>query len=376
MKFEIIKKISGLDIPNTPPIYGFKINKNNSNPATCVEYINDSVGINAGSNDWLNADIFKNIKPCMFKNGVVNYYLNPNDLNKKLDGTSADIITGNDGDVMVEVPTIYWNFTQDDNYVYVKLSTIKPSEEYVAYAHLRDNVIQKCVYRGCFEGFKLNNKIRSLASKSPTANINLNDCRTLCRANGKGYELDYFYLNMLWQSLFILFYKTTNAQSIFNGCCGKGSSNNTGTKLTGGANWGITSNIVENMSFLWIENWYGNVWSWMDGIGAENYSPLVCQNPSNFNTNLSTYIYSDNTTNMGNSYISHIKGQNKSGYLRALGNGSATTYFCDTIENLNSELCGCLFGGNYNSKTASGAFCMNLGQIPTALNGGRLAFIK
>ena len=34
----------------------------------------------------INMNIFKDIKPCVLKNGVVQYYLDPNDFTKRVDG--------------------------------------------------------------------------------------------------------------------------------------------------------------------------------------------------------------------------------------------------------------------------------------------------
>ena len=48
--------------------------------------------------------IFNKIKPCLFKNGAVVGYLNPDNFAQFADGTAADITSGNNGDVMIEIP--------------------------------------------------------------------------------------------------------------------------------------------------------------------------------------------------------------------------------------------------------------------------------
>ena len=55
-------------------IYGIAIDITNSNPETSVIYTDDAVGMTGGSQDWDNTPIFKNIKPCVLKNGEVQYY--------------------------------------------------------------------------------------------------------------------------------------------------------------------------------------------------------------------------------------------------------------------------------------------------------------
>lgn len=82
------------------PLYGFHINSNESDPMEAVTYLEDAVGMkpaymnysesefNYGS--WENA--FFMPRPCMLKfDGTVDYYLDPNDYSKKVDGTDSDV---------------------------------------------------------------------------------------------------------------------------------------------------------------------------------------------------------------------------------------------------------------------------------------------
>ena len=86
--------------------YSVRNDGTNSNPATSVTYTNDAVGMIAGGSGWDEKFPYNAAKICLFKNGAVNYYLNPNDVTKKIDGTASDITTGLDGDVMVEISKI------------------------------------------------------------------------------------------------------------------------------------------------------------------------------------------------------------------------------------------------------------------------------
>ncbi len=52
--------------------YGVKIDTTNSNPETSVTYTDDAIGMIPGNSaDWNESDLFKNIKPCLLKSGVV-----------------------------------------------------------------------------------------------------------------------------------------------------------------------------------------------------------------------------------------------------------------------------------------------------------------
>ena len=89
--------------PITYKIMTVVINEADGNPATCCTYADDAVSMSSGkeATEW--ADFF-GYKPCLFKDGQVVEYLNPNDYTKFENGYLADITSGDAGDVMVEFP--------------------------------------------------------------------------------------------------------------------------------------------------------------------------------------------------------------------------------------------------------------------------------
>ena len=81
-------------------IYGFIIDGNESNPSAAVSYTDDAVGLTPAHMDFTNdvfdygswKDAFFMPRPCMLKfDGTVDYYLDPDDYTKKIDGTASDI---------------------------------------------------------------------------------------------------------------------------------------------------------------------------------------------------------------------------------------------------------------------------------------------
>ena len=69
-------------------------------------------------------------KGCLVKNGVVNYYLNPNDWSKKADGTPS-FLDGTDGDVMVHIPKFYGKSGSNGNKRWVRIATTKIDSSWV-----------------------------------------------------------------------------------------------------------------------------------------------------------------------------------------------------------------------------------------------------
>lgn len=133
--------------------YGFTIDATNSNPDTAIVYTDDCAGwtpirgdangnIDMGS--WANKWPLTAIRPCLYKDGEVVAYLNPNDYTKTVDGTDADITSGAAGDVMIEIPTIYYKVEPVKDASGVTTSskiTISDTEQegFDCYAHYRIN---------------------------------------------------------------------------------------------------------------------------------------------------------------------------------------------------------------------------------------------
>lgn len=72
-------------------------------------------------------------KGCVANNGVVNYYLDPNDWSKKITGEDS-VLDGTDGTVRVHTPKFYGKSgtnVQDSNKKWVRISTIKMDDTWI-----------------------------------------------------------------------------------------------------------------------------------------------------------------------------------------------------------------------------------------------------
>ena len=95
----IVDKITG-GTGKSGVVYGFHIDSSNADPTTAVTYLKDAVGMTPARMNYLNnkfsygswADAFFMPRPCMVKyDGTVDYYLDPNDYDKKENGELSDI---------------------------------------------------------------------------------------------------------------------------------------------------------------------------------------------------------------------------------------------------------------------------------------------
>lgn len=372
-------------IPKKYELYGVKIDTTNSSPSTALTYTDDAIGFTSASGNngsfnygsWQDKFPFNIIKPCLYKNGTVNYYLNPNDYTKKADGSVSDITSGNDGDVMVEFPKIYWKFETIGTDLYIRYSDAKVDDSYKCLAHMRGTTEKDKCYISAYLGYNLSSKLRSLSGKTPTVNQTIGTFRTQAQANGTGYDqMAYFQLLML-QVLFVVMFKNLDSQTAL----GRGYvDGNSASIVTGGTNakglfYGETTGKLQN-KFCGIEDFWGNCYYWIDGLYSNASWHMLMAN-QNFNDTGNNYTdYGQGATANLSGYISGIQGGTETGFMVKATAGSVTTYYSDY-----GNLCaGCLpyFGGSWSSASDAGAFRLYVTYSASDAAsgvGGRIIFL-
>lgn len=359
-------------------IFGVSIDLANSNPETSVTYTDDAIGMTGGSSLWDSKSIFKDIKPCMLKNGIVQYYLNPNDFTKKADGTAADITSGNDGDVMIEIPKTGYSISTVGDILTIKVTDDPNNANFKYHAHSRDvEGDRNFLYIGSYLGNTISSKLRSLSGKTPTASQTIGTFRTQAKANGAGYDQVSFYPLTLLQCLYLIRFKNLDSQTALGRgyVDGNSASIATGGTNAKGMNFGETGGKLQ-MKFLGIEDFWGNLRWWIDGFFS-NASRNMLTAYKDFNDTGSGYVNNGQgaTANIGN-YMSKPQGTSQTGFIAKEVSGSATTYFCDSAS-LNAS-CLPYFGGYWNYASYAGAFYLYVNysaSYSNALIGGRLMYL-
>lgn len=377
-KIEIFDGRNFVEMQKAYKTYGVSIDLTNSDPASAVTYTDAAVGMVAGSSDWDNTNIFRDIRPCLFKDGEVKGYLNPNDFTKYIDGTAADISTGAEGDVMIEIPKLGVKIATSDNTLTVQVTDDPNAEGFSYLAHTREKSGDKDkLYIGAFLGYNLSSKLRSLCSKQPTVNITIGQTRTLAQANGDGYDQIAFYQLTLLQCLFLIKYKSRNSQTAL----GRGyvTSNSkaiqTGGTVAKGMDFGETTG-KQQMKFLGIEDFWGNLYYWIDGLVSSSNSHALTAT-QNFNDNGTGYDDQGQLNETGG-YMKTPQGTNNLGFIVKTANGSSTTYFADSAYFYGGYVPS--FGGSWGDGFNAGAFGLYVDVSADASNaadyyGGRLMYL-
>ena len=380
-KFEVFNGKNWVEMQKAYKTYGVAIDLTNSDPTSAVTYTDDAVGMVAGSSDWDSKNIFRDIRPCMFKNGAVTKYLNPNDFTKYEDGTAADITSGAEGDVMIEIPKIGVKIATSDNVLTVQVTDDPKAEGFNYYAHTRETEgDREKVYIGAFLGCNSSSKLRSLSGKAPLHSETIGSFRTYAQANGEGYEQLAFYQVTLLQCLFLIKYKSRDSQTALGmGYVGDTNweyeSKPTGATIARGMDYGSTDKM-QQMKFLGIEDFWGNLLQWVDGlVSSSDYHALTATN--NFNDTGDGYT---DQGAIGTSYIGGYmkapQGTNELGFIVKQAGGSATTYFADSA--VFGAGCVPYFGGSFVDVSDTGAFQLSVDYGASDADssvGGRLMYL-
>jgi len=370
------------EIAATPPkyaVYGVSIDLKNSNPETALTYIDDAVGMTPDTPDWYETPILKGVRPCLLKDGVVVGYLNKDNFALFEDGTPADISSGNAGDVMIEIPKIGYKITKSGSEVIVRVTNAPAKEGFCYKAHTRKVAGDRDVlYISAFCGTETLGRLRSLVGNIPTKNKSIASFRNLAHANGAGYDLLSFYPLTLLQCLFLLIYKNRDSQTALGaGVTAYGRvdvQRPTGATVDRGLSYG-TSDGTKQIKFLGIEDFYGNIRTFIDGI-AIDANGYILTATDGFNDETDGYTAHDRISTDISGYAKDVYATNDLGFIMRSNGGSETTYYSDWSNTKMKSIA--VHGGNCGDKNSAGAFRLSVDSLKaeaSAIIGARLMYL-
>lgn len=359
-------------------LYGYRINKNDSNPETRVEYLYDAVGMTparmnytTGAFDygsWANAWFITGNKPVALKyDGTVDYELDPDDYTKKTDGTASDVSDASyAGNFMASMPTVYVKRWSDSSYDYYAFSNKQITPDFYADAHdAGDGTINPYIYLPMFKGTIVDGKMRSIAGVTPQGETSGSEEKIAAEACGSGWQLWDWSKHELISDLLTLISRSTNSQAAF----GQGdtytynaSDTTTYGKLTTGTSgagqfWGA-SDQTHHVKVFHIEDFWGNRWDRCLGLNlVDNQYVYKLVRPYALDTD-SSYTSSGLTAPDGGWQKSQNVG--RFGTLLKTVGGSSTTYECDYFYKNASDVRLGLFGGHCDRGAYCGSRCLAL----------------
>ena len=387
----------------THVIYGFNVKGSVADPASKITYLADAVGHDKASMDFDTGEFsygswesaFFMPKPCMLSyDGIVEYYLDPEDYSKKADGTASDIADSSyEGNAMMEFPRIWWKVVPKDSgaSANIYIANYQAEDDYHCWCNYDQNgAITDHFYMSIYQGCLVNGKMRSISGmtydkyvKNTTAAQEI----SYAQSNGDGWYITQFSEFLLIEFLTMLIFKSTNIQAVL----GRGNVDNSWdesyTLPTGGLNdkglfWGESTGKYDaspaGVKLFGMENYYGNKWKRLAGLINDNgnvkykltWTTLDGTTVTGFNLDGTGYI-STGITPSGTSggYITTMQFSSDGAMVPSVASGSDTTYYCDGLWFNNSQVDYAQFGGTLNRGSLVGSGSLRLTHAATIANG-------
>lgn len=325
-----------------------------------VSYADDAVGMTAGSDEW---DEFFGHYPCLFKNGLEVGKLKRNDFEQFEDGSPADITSGEAGDSMIAFPRRSLEMHTVNNKLYITFTDNPDESIYNFNAHRRGSELRDVFYLAVYEGWLSDGKLRSLKDKLPDTNQPITNFRNYAQANGQGYDIMAFYQVTYIQAMFILKYKSVNSQkAVGMGACDFSGKINTGGTEQLGMDWGDTASMFQHVKLFGVEDMWGNICEWADGLRVQD--SVLLTSTDGFNTAGTGYENQGSlgSTQTGTLLIHTPQGTTEKGFIaKTLIPISQPNYnygFCDMSGVGNNVVA--LYGGAYPDRENAGIFCWQI----------------
>ena len=306
------------------------------------------------------------MKRCVLNaDGTVKYYLSATDSTKKADGSAA-IIDGTDGNVMVEIPKFWYKYENVGGVHKWLISDAAQTGYEVHPAFIRGGVEKSFRYYCAYQGFTLSGKLISGSGRVPTARKTRATFRTEAAANGTGWsQIDWNLLTAV-QLLYLVEFANFNTQAML----GQGiTSGSVYTAVTGSSNaLGNSSSPSTNtstqfMSYRGIENWYGQIYKFIDGVNVSSCVYYVNNKPATFADNVFTgdYVSTGITSASVDGYVKNIFASGKGFVANNTTGGSGSTFVPDYFYQTTGSRTISFGGDASEGATAGGFFLLALG---------------
>ena len=303
--------------------------------------------------------------------------------------SGMEIVDDAEAGKLVKIPKFWYKWTRSGSSMKLQISDSEQTGFYVSPAHADrgdGSGERDYVYVGRYHCGSSNYK--SVSGVTPAGNMTRAEFRTAIHNLGtKIWQQDFA---MWWtiNMLYLVEFASWNSQAKIGGGCSEGESTssavyNMGTTdnmpyHTGTVASSIGAAVYGANQYRYIENWWGNVYDWIDGIYFSDRTIYAIKNPANF---------SDDTggTNVGtranaNGVVTEWTEPSASGFEYALYPAAVTTdsnyetYDCDNSSYNASGVV--LFGGGYYGRDQNyGAFYLNgngAASNKNAFRGSRL----
>lgn len=280
---------------------------------------------NVGANDLtLDADIFQNETPGEFYSIYAPFLGN----NEEFYVHTA-VVDGSDGQIMVYIPKFYYKYAYATGvHSWMISDTLEDGYE-VHPAFVVDGEEVDYITIGAFEGWddavpEGGNKLYSIVNKLPSSNMTRAQFRASAANRSASHTQLLYYQNWAVQILYITYFGNWDSQAVIGKAMtyfGDGGSQAFGLVTINDGNYAVTKtgislkngiktageyadtyDPIAYMSLFGIENVYGNLLKWVDGINVEQLSRKIylCNTPADLADDTDTGYDDSGITYVGN----------------------------------------------------------------------------
>ena len=290
-----------------------------------------------------------------------------------VNGQVVDFVSYNNGETFVYIPEFWSKIVSDTAngrmYFYIADSEVTGFTKHPGSGKYMSR-------------YECNSNFLSAPGTKPKVSTNLGGFRTgITAIDNKHYQYDIHTYAAL-ELLYIIEFAHLNTQSKIGAGITSGSAALTIGKTdiltyhTGKVDG--TADSKSAVQYRWIENLWGNVWNWVDGILIQDGLVYICNDRANYASSITNDYESTGLYAPTNSDWHKTDQDYNNCYLIPLTTGSSdSTYTCDYYH-YNSGLRGLGVGSNYGYGSFAGLFCWAGHYAPGAAYaaiGGRAVLI-
>lgn len=294
--------------------------------------------------------------------------------------SNIEEVTDGAGNVFVKIPKFYSKITKNSDGTYKHQLSGTKHEGFDTLFKVGTKEIDY-VMVGKYEGSGSSSKVYSTSGHSPLVVVTMDDFRKGCKAHGAGYQQYDFLIDLIIKELWLVEMKTTDSPSIMYGYAnGNSSAIITGATDTVATPTGSPISNADGKhacKYRGIENPWGNIYKFCDGISFSGSSVYVCTEPTAYRTGKTTGLYEYYGARASNDgFVKTVVPLAEGSliqYVTAV-EGSNATYYCDKSFQGGTVLaCGGRWNGGKNGGLWSWDSSYSASSSDTII-GGRLCY--
>lgn len=271
-----------LDCYDQVRVSGYIIDQSDPDALAANYIVKDVPAMNSTDEDDVIHRIWSNTKLFAAATSLSNSKLQVRELsrdNKSKWADGTDVVNNTTYDKFMKLPEFWWHCEEvaaNTDRWKIDFTMDNPNDE--SWNHWDGNT-----FIGVYEAYNSGSLVYSRTGQTPTGSVHWTNFKAYAAARGTGYSLVTYEAHQIMALLGYGWLGTTDDQSIVGyggnesnkvtGKCDAKGIHDTSAAVDGGNTAGGGSNI--SINFWGLENWWGNMYEWVDNIQTANSSGLV-----------------------------------------------------------------------------------------------------